>query len=165
MRTDPRKRAEGLVAKHDITSPPVDVRRIALAEGITVLPGDFSPDLSALLMYRRGRYVIGVNKTHPEKRQRFSIAHELGHFLLHGSVFHADAEKEEGLIMFRDDTSSRGIDPKEIEANAFAASLLMPTEMFRQVWTELGGDTRRIAERFQVSDKAVELRKKKLGLV
>jgi Zn-dependent peptidase ImmA (M78 family) len=63
------------------------------------------------------------NSRHPATRQRFTIAHELGHLLLHGDELHID----EGFpFAFRDEVSSLAVDPGEIEANHFAAELLMP---------------------------------------
>ncbi len=63
-------------------------------------------------------------------RQRFTIAHELGHFFLHraSSTVFVDAAP----IFFRDESSSNGSQREEIEANAFAAELLMPEDAIRQ---------------------------------
>lgn len=84
--------------------------------------------------------VIWYRMTDAPVRQRFTLAHELGHLLLHG----------EG-VAFRDDTFSGG--PREVEANVFAAHLLMPrallTPMFR------GRDTKSLARTFHVSEQAM----------
>ena len=68
--------------------------------------------------------VIGVNKMHSPQRKRFTIGHEIGHLLLHGARgFHVD----EGFrVHRRDQASGEGADETEIEANLFAAELLMP---------------------------------------
>jgi len=68
--------------------------------------------------------VIGVNSEHSRTRQRFTIAHELGHLLLHADEeFHIDEKRP---LARRDDVSSQATDAREIEANQFAAELLMP---------------------------------------
>jgi Zn-dependent peptidase ImmA (M78 family) len=83
------------------------------------------------MVHRRGEKsaVIGVNSTHSRTRQAFTIAHELGHLLLHGDVeVHID---ERRLLGRRDQVSSKAVDPREIEANQFAAELLMPEDLIR----------------------------------
>jgi Zn-dependent peptidase ImmA (M78 family) len=83
------------------------------------------------MVHRRpdGSGVIGVNSEHPKTRQRFTIAHEIGHLLLHGEEeFHID---EKAPLALRDEVSSQAIDPREIEANQFAAELLMPDTLVR----------------------------------
>ena len=83
-----------------------------------------------ILLKDAQKCVIGINSAHPKTRQRFSIAHEIGHLVLH--------DKKELFIdkvvrvNFRDAKSSMAIDHNEIEANQFAAELLMPRELVRQ---------------------------------
>ncbi|MEO5365010.1 MAG: ImmA/IrrE family metallo-endopeptidase [Magnetococcus sp. WYHC-3] len=86
-------------------------------------------------------------------RDRFTIAHEIGHFILHSrSGKHA-------IQMARDG----GRNPLEWEANQFAASFLMPLERFTQYWNEYR-DLDVLAGRFQVSTEAARVRKERLGL-
>ena len=69
--------------------------------------------------------VIGVNGNQAPNRRRFTIAHELGHALLHeGDELHVDRGFR---INFRDVNSSLASEIEEIESNTFAAWLLMPT--------------------------------------
>lgn len=107
--------------------------------------------------------VIAVNSAQHENRQRFTIAHELGHFLLHrGTKLHFD---EDFRIDYRDATSSDATKREEIEANAFAAALLMPRRILMRDWLRLAPDDKEIsdairtlAKRYRVSQKAMELR-------
>jgi len=81
-----------------------------------------------MLITADGTNVIGVNSSHHFNRQRFTIAHELGHLILH----HREMERvhiDRSLVHRRDNISGLAIDPKEIEANRFAAELLMPYSM------------------------------------
>ena len=86
-------------------------------------------DISGFL-YPGKRPVIGVNKDQAQVRQRFTIAHELGHLKLHEHrQVHVDREFR---VRFRSGTSSQGINRDEMEANRFAAELLMPLEFLRR---------------------------------
>ena len=106
---------------------PIDVKRVAARLGAEVVFEPMSRDLSGLL-YRDGeRTVIGVNSVHAPARQRFTIAHEVGHLVLHaGRPVVLDHVVR---LNFRDPRSGTATDAEEIAANAFAAELLMPREL------------------------------------
>lgn len=116
-------------------------------------------DVSACIRKENGKYTIYVNKYEPLVRQRFSIAHEIAHFYLE----HLD-DKKPMDICFRDDSSSKGKDRREIEANAFASTLLMPKKMVLVLYNA-GFDVRTMADLFCVSQIAVEYRLKNLRLM
>ena len=120
---------EGLLAKHHVRSGPVPVEGIARALGIDVRQEPADDDLAGFLVrdVRRKRTVIGVNRHHHPNRKRFTIGHELGHFLLHEQEhIHVDRESAGFRVKLRDGRSSDGTDVEEKEANLFAAELLMP---------------------------------------
>lgn len=87
-------------------------------------------------------------------RDRFTIAHELGHYFLHS---------RQGEIPIR--ANRRGSEPTEWEANWFAAALLMPAEEFRSAWGKRGGKVGVVALDFLVSRDAAAVRAKTLGLM
>src|SRR5437773_283248 len=102
-------RAKALRAKHGTTAVPVDVSRLAEMEGVQIERSDFGEEISGLLVKHGDRATIGVNARHAGGRQRFTIAHELGHFLLHSSrELFVDKDY---VVHFRDDNSSTGYDP------------------------------------------------------
>jgi Zn-dependent peptidase ImmA (M78 family) len=74
-------------------------------------------------------------------------------------------------VFFRDETSSSGVKWQEMDANAFAAELLMPSEDLKQQLNEWPIDAfddmsiRRLAARFGVSAQALTIRLTRLGLV
>jgi len=115
------------------------------------------------------QHVIGVNSAHPRPRQRFTIAHELGHRALHpGREIILDVPVR---VNFRDKTSSMATDAEEIEANAFAAATLMPEKMICDHITQPPASKRRepddIAAElaiFKVSASAMSFRLINLGL-
>lgn len=97
-------------------------------------------DVSAMLIptpsESRKRWIIVVNKNHSPERQNFSMAHELGHLVLHAyKTPHADGVQK---VRFRNSESSLGTDRDEIEANQFAAEILMPAKLLIPRLQELG---------------------------
>jgi Zn-dependent peptidase ImmA (M78 family) len=169
------KRAESaaarLLASHAFTGPPVDPEAIARAEGVLVVRRRFEDaDVSGMLFRDSSHHIIGVNSAHPVQRQRFTIAHELGHRALHpGRELILDVPVRVNL---RDKTSSTATDFEEIEANAFAAALLMPERMIRDQVNQLPASKRRepdataaaLSAIFKVSNSALNFRLINLGL-
>ncbi|MEW6636047.1 MAG: ImmA/IrrE family metallo-endopeptidase [Actinomycetota bacterium] len=172
MSSVPRGEAVGKarqILKETGSQIPVDVEAIAKTRGLNVVRQELEDSVSGILMIRDERGIILVNGAHHPNRQRFSIAHELGHYLLHpddGSIF-----VDRSPVFFRNRASSSGIRWQEIEANAFAAELLMPEE---ELDAQLNGrpidafdevSVRRLAARFGVSAQALTIRLTRLDLV
>jgi Zn-dependent peptidase ImmA (M78 family) len=119
--------ARQLLQRAGVTHAPVNVEQLARLIGATVRYSPLEGGISGTAIRRStGEVIIGVNSNHVRERQRFSLAHELGHAVLHRDAeFHLD----DGVVIgFRSDQSSKADDPREIEANQFAAELLMPAE-------------------------------------
>ena len=74
-----RKRAEGLVTAFGFHRPPIDVKEIAKKLGLAVVLEDLDEEIAGLLTTAEKERTICVNKKHSRNRQRFSIAHEIGH--------------------------------------------------------------------------------------
>lgn len=168
-----RKSAELLVANLGITRPPVNVASVAEHLGISVVTMRLDDGVSGLLISKPGMTCIATQETESPQRQRFSIAHELGHYCLGhqfepGEHVHVDRGH---LISHRNQQSSMGTNLKEIEANQFAASLLMPAVLVRQCIDELGtdyiydGHITELADKFKVSEQAMTIRLSALGIV
>src|SRR6266498_2992977 len=118
------QQARMLLTKYSITRAPVPVEQIAVAEGAQVVRSPSSGQESGFLLRDGHRTLIGLNSRDTDRRQRFTIAHELGHLQLHkGRPLIVDHSVR---VNKRDDISSAATDREEIEANAFAAALLMP---------------------------------------
>jgi Zn-dependent peptidase ImmA (M78 family) len=165
------RKAEELVASFVGVQPPVLVDEIAHRLGATVVFEPYSgPDAIAGMLYRKdATTVIGVNSSHSKQRQRFTIAHEIGHLLLHPGEMFLD-----GAYNFRRQVGSPGTNRREAEANAFAASLLMPeahieTALERILSRNPHASPQEIAEAvaklFLVSRQAAELRLTGLGII
>jgi Zn-dependent peptidase ImmA (M78 family) len=164
-----REQARALVEKLGLKAPPVPVEKLAKALGVKVEYNPFDDELSGMAFLRDGKPVIGVNANHHPNRQRFTIAHELGHILLHRSRLDAAVliDKNKNFIP-RDAISAEGTDPVEVEANAFASELLMPVKLVRQVLSESTRDLHddeyliALAKRFRVSLAAFQFRLEKI---
>ncbi len=146
-----------LLDEHQVTEVPVAIERIVKEHGITLQSGDLG-DVSGLLVRDGGKTVIGVNANHPSTRRRFTIAHEFGHYLLHASL-HSHVDKH----YFRSAASSEGTDVVEVEANFFAASILMPEKFLKgddEAIHALDSDegVQRLAAKYRVSGHAMSLR-------
>jgi Zn-dependent peptidase ImmA (M78 family) len=99
-------------------------------------------------------------------QQRFTIAHELGHFLLHeGYTVHLDENLGALRINLRNSESARGEDADEKEANLFAAELLMPAAFLREDLRDKdldlladGAFIDKLAKKYKVSSQALTFR-------
>lgn len=161
--------AEKLLKASEVSKAPVSVEELAKQLGITISYEPFKEDLSGVLVKDKQRTVIGVNSAHPKTRQRFTIAHEIGHFVLNhqGEIF------IDKTVMKRDGRSSQAIDSHEIEANGFAAEILMPERLLLHSVTRLqqgksdhsiGTLIAELADEFEVSPQAMEYRLTNLGM-
>lgn len=162
-----KRAALELWRQHDCGIP-VDIERIIRAEGIVLRPEALEDDVSGMLVINDTQIVIGVNSLHSQKRQRFTMAHELGHYILHRST--SNVFFDESLLFFRNQKSSEGTKRQEIEANNFAAELLMPEPAIRQRLEEPidafnEDEVDNLASEFRVSAQALTIRLTKLGLL
>jgi Zn-dependent peptidase ImmA (M78 family) len=122
----PQKEARRLLTKYAVTGAPVPVDRIAEGEGAQIARHHFDGSESGFILREGKRAIIGVNTRTSVRRQRFTIAHEIGHLLLHSGKLIVDHAVR---VNWRDETSSQATDEQEIAANAFAAELLMPSDL------------------------------------
>lgn len=141
---------------------PVRPEAIAEAIGVEVRPEFGIEDgVSGLAFVENGRPVIAYNILEPYVRQRFSLAHELGHVALD----HLSG----GVTRFRDtreNFTASNRDPQEIAANQFAAAILMPSEMVEfAVRTQGISSVEELANMFAVSTAAMKFRLLNLNLI
>jgi predicted transcriptional regulator len=164
-----RQEAQKILEENRVRRVPVPVYDLA-KHYAQIVERPLDPDISgALIPLDTGGWTILVNSTHSSVRQRFTLAHELGHLRLHGyKTAHADR-----TFRFRDARSSEGSAIEEIQANQFAAELLMPRDLvLKAAKTQSfdhapGSETEDeefstwiadLAERFQVSRQAMTIR-------
>ncbi|SDI90449.1 protein of unknown function [Frankineae bacterium MT45] len=168
--SDAEARAQRLLDKHHFVTAPIPVQKLAELEGAVVVHQRFDGNSTSGFMLADGSgVVIGVNSATSKRRQRFTIAHEIGHMVMHRS----DSLMVDSVIQFRDDLSSLGTNTNEREANAFAASLLMPLKLVVKHMAralDAGVDGRdelisRLAAEFDVSSEAMSYRLINLGVL
>lgn len=153
-----------------IHGPIVDITALAESEGAIVVAEPEPNDFSGFL-YQSGNSapVIGVNSRHPPNRRRFTIAHELGHLLLHSKQ---GVHLDQAVVQMRGEKAGTGTDEHEIEANRFAAELLMPQPFLEKDLAAMGeifaDDEKAVAQlakRYGVSSQAMAIRLSTLGLI
>jgi len=164
------QKALDLIRKFGLEAPPIPADELAESLGAQLIYEPFDGDVSGLLMRDQGGVVIGVNARHHPNRQRFTLAHEIGHLQLHktDSLF---VDKQMRLE-FRDKRAGMAIYRKEIQANRFAAELLMPRHVLnREVEKLLSHNSAdsgsfviaSLSKRFGVSHQAMQYRLTNLG--
>lgn len=156
---------------------PIDVEAIIKRLNIKyeIKPNFKQIQVTGSISVQNGEPYIWVNpmKNTSSERKRFTLAHELGHFMLHM----APLENLNAFNPINDKTISFNRDDNwdytEMEANNFAAQLLMPSELIKNKVKQLITEDRRItknqlieslAKTFHVSISAMEFRLKKLGV-
>lgn len=165
-----RALVQDLLAKHGLTGPSIPVDRIAKALGIRLYIDALEGEISGFAYRAKDQMVIGVNTWHAPVRQRFTIAHELGHLLLHNfDLLHIDRGF---TLRLRSELSGQGTDEEEVEANRFAAELLMPESFLREdleglesidlLDDECVSD---LAKKYEVSKQALLIRLATLGYI
>ena len=122
--------AQKLLLDNRVTTPPVPVERIAKLLDVQLRYSPLDEELSGMIYVKEGTPIIGINVLHHPNRQRFTIAHECGHLLLHKQHLTKKIHVDKTFpMLMRDSTSTMGIEKMEIEANLFAAELLMPESL------------------------------------
>ncbi len=119
--------------------------------------------ITGIISMKNGSPEIWINPmmNQNKERERFTLAHELGHFMLHIAPSFEDYDREDKDIEFNRDSNW---DIQEMEANRFAAELLMPTEFIKQEVKNLDpaenkeNKLERLATTFNVSKQAIKYR-------
>jgi Zn-dependent peptidase ImmA (M78 family) len=172
-RNNGRDRARQLIEHYQISQAPVRVEELAESMGFQIARHRFDGPESGFALRDGNQSIIGVNIQTSRRRQRFTVAHELGHLLMHeGRPLTVDQAVLR--IDLRNEVSSMATDLQEIEANTFAATLLMPDEIVSDYATILmrsNGEINRddlianLARTFDVSIEAMGYRLISLGIL
>lgn len=115
-------------------------------------------ETSGYIKFDNNQWTIGVNAKHHANRQRFTIAHELGHYMLHKQHIMKEGIMKDSILFRKGEKNNL-----EIAANNFASNLLIPEEEFERKIN--GGMTSidELSKHFEVSSLAIRYRAKKLG--
>ncbi len=172
--------ASNLLRRFGTDHFPIDVAFIAQKLEVHLHFEQLEDEISGMLIVKDGSKHIVINKGHHANRQRFTIAHEIGHLILH----HEDGDKlfvDTKLMVYQragvpsantySSKNSTTTPDQEREANVFAASLLMPEDALRELIEDQEVDISdefdisRLASSLGVSEQAMSIRLKNLKLV
>jgi Zn-dependent peptidase ImmA (M78 family) len=154
------ERAEALLESIGAKTLPVPVDSIARQCKVAVQYITLDDEISGMSFIKNGAAVIVVNAVHHPNRQRFTLAHELAHHVLHEDYLTKNVHVDTAVLQ-RNEKSSEGTDVKEVEANTFAAELLMPRALLKRFGRVDANDDAKIAEiarQFKVSPTAMAIR-------
>jgi Zn-dependent peptidase ImmA (M78 family) len=139
---------------------------------LLIFYGNLKDDKSGMIFFDNNdnTYNIFINKDKSKTRQYFTLSHEVGHYFLHkdllkGEEVIVDGDEtldHSGAVLYRLDAVEKN--KIEIEANNFAASLIMPENLVRNAWNTVK-DIEQCAKIFNVSVAAMSIRLVRLRLV
>jgi len=163
-----KRKVKEILTELKFKKPPISIQEVADHYNIKIRYGVFDDSLSGLLYREKEQPIIGVNALHSSVRQRFTIAHELGHHMLN----------HEGELFLDRSVLFRSVQSKDLNlenekfANLFAAELLMPEDMVRAELTrgnydaeDFDGIVNLLAKKFDVSTQAMAIRLQKLDIM
>lgn len=146
-----------ILLNNDMYKVPVDVIKIAYANDIKVYEGDLDKKTSGAIRYDKNenKFEILVNKNDVKTRQRFTIAHELGHYFLHKEFL--KSEEIHIDIMYRATEKLDEEKEREKQVDYFAGALLMNRTLLEKLYRE-NNSIQDLAGIFDVSVSAMTVR-------
>jgi Zn-dependent peptidase ImmA (M78 family) len=160
LREDERLAIEESQQRAAQANTPLKLSELASRLGVRVVASTLPPGVSGELRPApRGGFVISINRHDSPRRQRFTVAHELAHYLLHRDQIGSGIKDD---VLYRSGLS----DSREAEANRLAAQILMPIVQVGEKLKAYGGIATEavvsnLAADFGVSEAAMRIR---LGL-
>jgi len=133
---------------------PVPIEKIVDHYGFRVAYLNQPSDRFSGILHR-GKKAIGINKNHHLFRQRFSLAHELGHYFLDHPDVEEEIPDEENSLLFK---------IYENEADEFAGELLVPKDLLKRIFKDTP-DIDSLKTKFQVSQHVIIIQISKYGLL
>ncbi|WP_082523933.1 ImmA/IrrE family metallo-endopeptidase [Methylobacterium sp. Leaf399] len=163
LRIDPDKRS--IIERH-LSQVPVRLGELARELGVSAIKvSSMRTGVSGQVAREGDEYIIRVNRNEARERQRFTIAHELAHYLLHRNLIDTSSEGITDTVLYR----SGAPEQVEFEANRLAADIVMPSALvddmlkseYQGIVTE--ATIENLAARFGVSKAAMELRLERMA--
>jgi Zn-dependent peptidase ImmA (M78 family) len=148
-----RENADNIIEMYQIDEAPIDVFGIAERLGFVVDKIDLPNEIPARVEVHEDIKVIFVNSKHPTVKQRFSVGHELGHYLSGHENFSADARSNI-------DPDKKYLNPQyqqEYEADDFAAEILMPKKILKIDVLENNLSLQELVEKYEVSEQSMTI--------
>ncbi len=139
---------------------PANVEFLARALGLIVKKAYLESDVSGMMEKYEDTYLLTVNATDSLNRQRFTIAHEIGHYMLHRHLIGDGLTDDRAYrSTHRSKYFNTRIGPnEETQANKFAVTLLMPYSAIRNDWLSNQYTVESMAKKYGVSKSAMAIR-------
>ena len=141
-----------------LQTAPVDLNGIASVLGAMVTMDALGPDIAGKIARAPKGYIITINNRDVRTRQRFTLAHEIAHLVLHKDLI---GDGVEDNVLYR---STKLSDDVERQANRYAADILMPAGVVRRYFKSGQRAISELASIFEVSPEAMRIRLINLGV-
>lgn len=134
-----KESALSLLRQYNIAEPPISFARILSGLGIGLLEIEFEWDMSSISGFLDiEKRMIYINASDSFQRRMFTLAHEIGHFMLHQAILELEPWKYE--LVYRTQLVEWIPDVIEQQANCFAAHLLVPKAMLDKYYHQASVD-------------------------
>ena len=154
-----------ILLNNDMYKVPVDIIKIANANGIKVYASDLEKNISGAISYNKteNTFKILVNKNDVKVRQRFTIAHEIGHYFLHREHLKSETVHVDVILYRANNDIDLEAKKREKEVDYFAGALLMNKTLLEKLRNE--NTITELADIFDVSISAMTVRLDILGIL
>lgn len=150
-----RNMARKVIKDYKLAEVPTDLTRVSQKLGLKYIELNDPEGIDGAIIEIESKPAIAfLNKAKPIQRQRFTLAHELGHiFLKHSKRDLYDAEDSRDI---GEELTDQSKPPKEKEADTFASELLIPYDKLKKYEADIN-DIAKLAGIFQVSKQAMTI--------
>ena len=150
-----RNMARKVLKDYELSEVPTNLSVLFQGLGLKYIELNDTDDIDGAIIEIDGKPAIAVlNKARPVQRQRFTLAHELGHIFLKHTK--RDIYNPEEIRENRRKLTDKTKPPKEIEADIFASELLIPYQQLKKYTADMS-NIEKMAGIFQVSKQAMTL--------
>ncbi len=150
------QKTDSIRKENYLNEPPIDVYELAKNNGLDIVEIDFPAaqnQIAGFVTIKDGANKLYVNLSDSPNRRNFTVAHELGHWILHRDELETNPNRS---VLFRIAIGKLNTDPLERQANIFAANLLVPLELLEKYRDKETID--QLAARFGVSKDVIGYR-------
>lgn len=152
--------ADRAILERHLSTLPVRLGDLARELGVAIKVSSMGTGISGQVAREGNQYVVRVNRNEARERQRFTVGHELAHYLLHRDLVDSSRDGITDSVLYRSGAPER----IEYEANRLAAEIVMPIALVeRELNDQYGGIVTEatiegLASRFEVSKAAMEIK-------
>ena len=150
-----KEQAISLLRQHEIDTPPISFGKILQSLWLSIIEKEFPSDMLDISGFLDiEKWIIYINAKDTFQRRMFTLAHEIGHFILHQEILKLEPGKYE--LVYRSQQLEWTSDLIEQQANCFAAHLLVPKNMLDKYYHQASID--QLSTIFWVSKQVIGYR-------